>query len=187
MTKDGSRARMLTLILGGAGSGKSEYGENFAGKAAEKGAAKIYLATMEAYDLESRQRIQKHRLQREGKGFTTIEMPRNLQSECIPEGSVVLLECLSNLVANEMFQGNEIIPEEEIVLQIWEELKSLEKRAERVIIISNQIFSDGIDYDTGTKAYQKALGELHQKISQCAEQVIEIVCGIPIFLKGGIT
>lgn len=178
---------MLTLILGGAGSGKSEYGENFAGKAAsEKGAEKIYLATMEAYDKESRQRIQKHRLQREGKGFTTVEMSRNLQSKFIPEGSVVLLECLSNLVANEMFQGNEIIPEDEIVLQIWEELKSLEKRAERVIIISNQIFSDGIEYDTGTQAYQKALGELHQKISQCAEQVIEIVCGIPIFLKGGI-
>ena len=93
---------MLTLIIGGAGSGKSLLAEEVLRKCA---APRLYIATMQPFDAESRRRIERHRLQREGKGFLTLECYTNLKNaaEKLPLHGVLLLECAGNLLANELF------------------------------------------------------------------------------------
>lgn len=108
---------MLHLIIGGSGSGKSEYAEQCAVEMAKTKASSLklfYVATMYHYpkadgtlDDETKMRIKKHQRQRAGKGFETIEQYTDIE-EVLSNNGVYLLECMSNLLANEMYleQGN---------------------------------------------------------------------------------
>ena len=102
---------MLTLVIGGAASGKSEYAES---AVLELPGHRIYLATMQAYDDEGRARVEKHRRNRADKGFETVEQSVNLEEAIprIPAGSNVLLEDLTNLVANERYRPEKFAPAE---------------------------------------------------------------------------
>lgn len=94
---------MLTLIIGGAASGKSEYAERLA--AAAPG-PRVYLATMRRHDAECEARIEKHRAARAGRGFVTCEREAGLSGLALPAGTrTVLLEDLGNLAANELYGG----------------------------------------------------------------------------------
>ena len=88
---------MLTLVIGGSASGKSEYAEQ---RVLSLDGARIYIATMQPYGKEAEERILKHRQMRKNKGFETIECYTGLQDLNIPPGSNVLLEDLGNLMAN---------------------------------------------------------------------------------------
>ena len=93
----------IQLITGGSGSGKSAWGESWiAGEA--KGRPLIYIATMRPGGEEAKRRILRHRRQRAGRGFQTVECPEDLEKLKIPAGSGVLLECRSNLAANELYE-----------------------------------------------------------------------------------
>ena len=94
---------MLTLIIGGSGSGKSSFGEELAQKSNSK---LYYLATMIPYGDEGKRRVERHLKLRKGKGFETIEEYMDIGNIDIPYGSCVLLEDLPNLVANNMFTKN---------------------------------------------------------------------------------
>ena len=89
---------MIVLVIGGSGSGKSEFAETICMELPAE--EKCYIATMQAFDDESRARIAKHRKARSGKGFETIEQGTHLEAVCLPGGCTALLECMSNLVAN---------------------------------------------------------------------------------------
>ena len=93
---------MLELVTGGSGSGKSAFAEDRVLSFGES--RRIYIATMQAFDEESHRRIRRHRRMRSGKGFETIERYTELDELILPKNCVVLLECMSNLVANEMFE-----------------------------------------------------------------------------------
>ena len=93
---------MLTIVTGGSGSGKSAFAEDKVLAFGE--AQRVYIATMHPFDEESHKRIERHRKMRAGKGFETIECYVNLKEQTLPEKGVVLLECMSNLTANEMFE-----------------------------------------------------------------------------------
>ena len=95
---------MLHLITGGSGSGKSAYAEKQVLAAGE--GRRIYIATMIPYGEEGRQRVERHRKLRQEKQFETLECYTGLAQADVPPGAVVLLECLSNLVANEVFEPN---------------------------------------------------------------------------------
>ena len=98
---------MLTFIFGGSASGKSEYAEQYAASLAHNcNAPLLYLATMCANDTESKQRIERHRRMRADKSFQTMEVSKEIGRIVVEFDSVVLLECLSNLLANEMFSSN---------------------------------------------------------------------------------
>ena len=97
--------------------------------------------------------------------------------------SAVLLECLSNLVANEMFRGGQIIPADTVVQNIVAGIRRLMACTVCLVIVSNSVFSDGITYDEGTEAYIRALGRINQEISGMADRVTEVVAGIPVRLK----
>ena len=96
---------MLILVTGGSGSGKSEYAENTAVRLAkEEGLPLYYIAAMKPYGEEGRRRVERHRRLRAGKGFETWERYMDLKGLALPKRGVALLECLSNLTANEMFE-----------------------------------------------------------------------------------
>ncbi|MDO5135269.1 MAG: bifunctional adenosylcobinamide kinase/adenosylcobinamide-phosphate guanylyltransferase [Eubacteriales bacterium] len=172
---------MLILVTGGSGSGKSAYGE---GRVLSLGEGRrIYIATMNPYDIESKKRVERHRRLRAGKGFETVERYTGLQDLILPSGAVGLLECLSNLTANEMFS-----PEgagEETVEAVLSGVESLKRQLSHLVIVTNEIFSDGEVYTEDTLRYQKYLGELNRRLAAAADEVTEVVCGIPIHRKGG--
>lgn len=170
---------MLHVITGQSASGKSEYAEQLVCQGAGE---RIYVAAMYPWDQESRERIKRHQRMREGKGFVTIESYVNLKSVQVPKNCWVLVECLSNLVANELYMDGGA--KEKTVEAILEGVESLMEQAEAVFLVTNEVFSDGIEYEEETKEYLSILGELNQQVCKRAERVTEVVCGIPLYWKG---
>ena len=167
---------MRTLIIGGAGSGKSAFAETLVCRLEGK---RIYLATMSAEDQESPERISRHRSQRSGRGFETMEKAENLANAEIPTGSNILLEDLSNLLANEMFHSHGGgFP------AVRTGVEHIASFARHLTIVTNEIFSDGERYEGDTFRYQEQLAELNRELAEKADLVVEVVCGLPNVLKG---
>jgi adenosylcobinamide kinase/adenosylcobinamide-phosphate guanylyltransferase len=195
----------MIVVMGGSGSGKSAFAENLILEKAAEGqdpALLYYIATMQVWDDEDRDRVEKHRKLRAGKGFTTIECPRDIG--CVPERmpevekGAVLLECLTNLVANEMFGegvsdekgidparmsvGEGIDPENVITEKILADIQALEAGCRSLVVVTGNVFADGGNYSPETLAYMRVLGCIHQALVQQAEEVWEVVAGIPLRL-----
>ena len=179
----------MILVLGGSGCGKSAYAEKRIQEAAASERATIYyLATMQVYGEEGQKKVERHIELRRGKGMLTIEQTREIAA-CIPKmqagPKAVLLEDLGNLVANEMFQSDGTMnPPRMVAEKIVTQLKMIRANVSQLIIVSNNVFEDGIEYEEGTGNYIRALGEIHQELTWDAEEVIEVVAGIPVILKG---
>ena len=177
---------MIILITGGSGSGKSEFAENLAVKLKKKDL--LYIATMMPQDGESVKRIARHQEQRRDKGFETLECYLDLKGLDIKGSPVVLLECMSNLLANEMYsekgvrctQGDEFICRE-----ILDGIGCLERSCDHDIIVSNEVFSDNGSVYEETNQYIHRLGEINCRIAGLASCVYEVVCKIPVCQKGG--
>ena len=169
---------MVELIIGASGSGKSEYAEE---KCVSYGGRRIYIATMMADDPESLRRIDRHQRLRRGKGFETVECYTHLEELELDPGRDVLLECLSNLAANEMFSENGRKENTEDV--IMKGIEHLQKITRNLIIVSNNIFDDGIEYDEYSMKYIRLLADINRQIAQMADRVTEVVCGINIEIK----
>ena len=93
---------MIKVVTGAGASGKSSFAESLLEQSEAK--RKIYAATMIVWDDECRARVKKHRQMREKKGFETAERPVDLGELFVPEDGAVLVECMSNLAANEMYR-----------------------------------------------------------------------------------
>lgn len=174
---------MLYLIYGGSGSGKSEYAEQCVLKLSDE--EKYYIATMKVYGEEGMKKVSRHRKLRMNKGFETIEKQTDvheLNNEY--KGGTALLECLSNLVANEMFVDDKIIAVDEVVDKVSDGIKKLGDTFDNLVVVTNNIFEDGIEYDEGTKHYMHALGKINEILTQVAAGVVEVVVGIPVVVKG---
>ena len=172
---------MLTLVTGGSGSGKSEFAEDLC--VSYKSDNLIYIATMFIYDDESLKKIERHKKMRENKNFKTIECFKNLKDIQIQNGCTILLDCMSNLVANEMYLDGGA--GEFTVQSIVEGIKQIKNKSENFIIVTNEVFSDGVQYDEETMRYIKYLGEINKEIGRASDNVIEVVYSIPVYHKGG--
>lgn len=200
---------MITLIIGGSGSGKSAYAEDYV-LAAATDLPKYYIATMQVYDAEGERKVERHRRLRAGKGFVTIEQPTDIGKAGIKiagnawneqekgdihevdgmdapneekQGGVALLECMSNLVANEMFSGEQMPETDAVVRRVTEEIEALAKQLTHLVIVSNNVFEDGIAYDASTLRYIEALGRINTRLADLADHVVEVVVGIPVSVK----
>ena len=174
---------MLSIIIGGSGSGKSAFAEDLVCRLPGR---RIYIATMTARDPESLQRIARHRQARAGREFETLERGRDLagaaESESeLPARANVLLEDLSNLLANEMFH-----PEGGGIDAVRAGIKVLKDRGESLTVVTNEIFSDGGRYDGMTELYLRNLAMLNRELAREADLVAEVVCGLPNVLKGNL-
>lgn len=172
----------LYYITGGAGSGKSEYAEQFAERLhVELAGPLYYVATMHPAprDSDAAARIVKHQTRRAGRGYTTIECPTDiaqLRAQTF-KNAVFLLEDLTNLYANEVY-GTSGHPHE-IVAPLLE----LTQQAGAVIIVANELYSDGIAYAPETATFLRDLAGLAAELSAAADQMTEVVYGIPVQLK----
>lgn len=183
---------MMVLVIGGSGSGKSAYAEEVAVSLYERldekasGRKKYYLATMQVFDEEGRYRVERHRKLRAGKGFFTIEQPVKIQQaleKMETEECVALLECISNLTANEMFTQKGTVAEAQVIEKIVNGVALLQKKAKHLVVVSNNVFEDGVVYDKATMDYIHAMGVVNQYLALAADQVIEVVAGIPVSIK----
>lgn len=202
---------MLHIVYGGSASGKSSYAESFAMSLQGDGRL-LYIATMYPYkwntteiDPETMQRIERHRAMRADKGFDTVECYRHVEHIVAKRQDVLLLECMSNLLANEMYLEQdsddgglaETMSEVEktgvgmsetlspVSKKIVQALIDLSTRVQELVIVTNDVFSDGgsLTYDESTREYVKNLAEINCALARVAETVTEVVCGIPVIVK----
>ena len=170
---------MLTFVIGGAGSGKSAYAEQLLSSCP---GPRYYLATMQVWDEECRRRVERHREMRAGKGFQPLECPQNLAGLCLPAPGAVLLEDLTNLAANERYAPGGAGPDTLQVVSYG--LEKLYRQTTDLIVVGNEIFCGGTDYEGDTVAYLKLLADLHRRLASMADSVCEVVAGCPMYYKG---
>ena len=172
---------MSTFISGGCKNGKSHYAQRVA-KAA--GTPLYYIATMIPHDAEDDARILRHRRERAGWGFVTLECGENILS-CLdgadPGGSF-LLDSVTALLANEMFAGGGMNPD--APGKIAAELVEFVRRAPRTVLVSDSICSDACLYDEWTEAYRRGLAGIDRALAAACDDVLEIAAGQVIVHKG---
>ncbi len=175
---------MMTLVLGGSGSGKSAYAEDYLLRAAGD-KKKYYIATMQIRDAEMQAKVDRHHGLRQGKGFSSIEQPTELEQAVLqmePAGAV-LLECMSNLTANEMFSGEQPVDRQTVIEKILRGVEALKNHADPLVIVTNNVFEDGIVYDSATMEYIEALGRINERLAAAADEVVEVTAGIAQRIK----
>ena len=167
---------MFTLIIGGAASGKSEFAEAHALKLPGR---RVYLATMEPLGTGARARVERHRRLRAGKGFETVERYTNLAGLLLPPDTNILLECLGNLTANELYS-----PRGGGTQAVLNGIDHLLSRNAYLTVVTNEVCSGGTDYAGDTLTYMEKLARINRALAARADLVVEVVCGLPNVLKG---
>ncbi|MBR2697452.1 MAG: bifunctional adenosylcobinamide kinase/adenosylcobinamide-phosphate guanylyltransferase [Clostridia bacterium] len=174
---------MSTFISGGCKNGKSFYAQRIA-KAA--GTPLYYIATMIPRDREDDARIVRHRQERAGWGFETLECGADILS-CLdradPAGAF-LLDSVTALLSNEMFTDtgmNPGAPE-----KIARELTEFVRRAPKTVLVSDYIYSDANLYDDWTEAYRRGLARIDRALAAACDDVLEVVHGQVIVHKGAL-
>jgi adenosylcobinamide kinase/adenosylcobinamide-phosphate guanylyltransferase len=166
----------LTLVLGGARSGKSRFAEDLLeGVPGER----VYLATAEAGDAEMAERIRHHRARRGG-GWRTVEEPLRLANALereAGEGRAVLVDCLTLWLANAMAAGLDMEREASALLACLPGLKG------PVVFVSNEVGQGIVPENALARRFRDHAGRLHQALAQASDRVYLIVAGLPLTLK----
>lgn len=166
----------LTLVLGGAGSGKSQWAETLVREASED---RIYIATARVWDDEMRQKVDRHRVQR-GPGWKTIEAPMHIERALMqtkPQ-QVVLLDCATMWLSNHLLEENDLAEEEHRLLE------SLAKCPGSVVVVSNEVGMSVVPENALARRFRDAQGALNQKLAARAGLVVAVMAGLPMVLKG---
>lgn len=181
-----SNKSSITLILGGARSGKSSYAERLAEDA---GKSVTFIATAQALDDEMSTRIQKHRLERPP-GWQTFEVPYGIAS-CISDikSNVVILDCITLLVSNLLMQfvKDDIVEEASFMQAVQKEINELadllREQNRQWFIISNEVGLGLVPAYQMGRIYRDALGWANQRLAREADHVLFMVAGIPMTVK----
>lgn len=168
----------LTLVVGGARSGKSRLAEQLASAAR---VPRHYIATAEAWDDEMRSRIARHRADR-GSGWITWNAPRDVASvlAAIPPGQVVLLDCAT------LWLTNHLLAEADIAAETAALLTALATCASPVIVVSNEVGWGIVPENPLARAFRDHQGRLNQDIAAQADLVVGVMAGLPMVLKGAL-
>ncbi len=193
---------MIILVVGTNGSGKSALAEKLATKTGD--AHRVYLATMKVCDDAGKERVKRHRQLRMGKGFDTIEVMYNIRSALSliddPANTTVLLECVSNLVGNEIHdnpaeRGAEYflpgadtctgkregaLEDEELLARkenfadrVAADIKKISEGVPNLIVVTNE-YECMDDYDAETKVYVQLLHMVNERISLFSDKIIDV-------------
>ncbi|CAO3400391.1 Adenosylcobinamide kinase (EC 2.7.1.156) / Adenosylcobinamide-phosphate guanylyltransferase (EC 2.7.7.62) [Azospirillum palustre] len=167
----------VTLVLGGARSGKSRYAE---GLVTALGGPRVYIATSQVWDAEMAERVAKHRDDR-GPDWTTIEEPRDLTGVLrrqAAEGTGVLVDCLTLWLTNLMMAEADIAAETAALVELLPALPG------RVVLVSNEVGLGIVPDNALARRFRDHAGRLHQSIAAVAPRVVLTVAGLPMFVKG---
>ena len=175
-----TRQGSVTLVLGGARSGKSRYAQQLAGQCGRV----VFVATATAGDDEMRRKIERHREDRPG-DWLTVEEPLELarvMAEHAAGCDAIVVDCLTIFAANLLeVCGEDQDAIERRVERLLEALRSVECK---VVLVSNEVGSGVVPaYAIGVR-YRDLLGEINQSVARIADDVVLMVAGLPLALKG---
>ena len=124
----------------------------------------------------------------EGKGFSTLERTRDVGAAAsgLPCGCTLLLEDVGNLVANELFAEGGLSPRDPdaAAREVLGGIERLAQAAAHTVVVTVDVFADGMRYDEGTEAWRRALARVNAGVAALADRAVEVVCGIPVWMKG---
>ena len=168
-------AARLTLVLGGAASGKSAHAEALV---AGTGLPPVYVATAEALDDEMAARISAHRARR-GAEWTTIEAPLDPAAALLEAtGKAVLVDCLTMWLSNLLTAGRDDAAETEKFLT------ALAAASDPVVLVANEIGLGVVPETAMAREFRDRHGALNQAVAAAADRVIFVAAGLPLPLKG---
>ena len=171
-----ARPPALTLVLGGARSGKSRHAERLV---LASGLAPVYVATAETLDAEMAARIAEHRARR-GTRWRTIEEPLDLvgtlRRECDP-GHAILVDCLTLWLTNLMVAGRPVRPDMARLIELLPSLPGA------LVLVSNEVGLGVVPTDAMARAFIDYAGWLHESIAEQADVVVFMAAGLPLHLK----
>lgn len=168
----------IILITGGERSGKSTYAERLA---LGLSSAPVYMATAHPWDDEFRERIRRHQ-ERRGSQWTNIEEERWLSHHDIA-GRVVLIDCLT-LWATNLFFDNENQPIDEILEMLKHEFDRFTSQEATFIFVTNEIGMGGVSANAVQRRFTDLMGWFNQYVAQQADEVVLMVSGIAVKVKG---
>ncbi len=167
----------LTLILGGAASGKSAFAEAFVLKGSE--ATPTYIATAQIFDDEMAEKVAKHRQMR-GSGWHTVEEPLNLSAALatVQQGQPVLIDCATLWLTNVMLCEHDVDTESDALIAATAACKG------PVVIVSNEVGQGIVPDNALSRRFRNAQGRLNQRLAAEADLVVAVMAGLPMVLKG---
>ena len=168
----------LTLILGGARSGKSRRAETLA---RESGSELVYLATAEPIDDEMAARIARHREDRAAHGWTTVEEPYDLPAAIVERGAadtVLLVDCLTLWLTNIMTVERDIADETDALIAAIARVQG------RIVLVSNELGLGLVPGDELSRHFRNLHGTLNQSVAASVDRAVFVAAGLPLVLKG---
>jgi adenosylcobinamide kinase/adenosylcobinamide-phosphate guanylyltransferase len=172
---DAGTAEGITLVLGGARSGKSRYAE---GLIQALPPPWIYVATAQAGDIEMAERIAAHRARR-AEGWQTIDAPHDLGSvlAAAPAKACLLVDCMT------LWLSNRMLAQANIESEIRTLAAALKLSRNPLILVSNEVGSGIVPENALARRFRDLQGQLNQTLAACADRVVLVVAGIPLIVK----
>lgn len=195
---------MVVLVIGPNGSGKSAYAENLVmrlckTKSAAAGSvcAAYYAATMIPYGEEGAARVERHRKQRRSLGFITFEEPYRVSGMPLPPDCAVLLEDVTNLLANNLFGRkngknnggyNDTVSDNEtdadLCAAVFEDITRMCAKCASAVLVTIGGLTASDEYDAETRKYVDGINRLNGLLTEYSDAVVSMADGEPILMKG---
>ncbi len=165
----------LTLVIGGANSGKSAYAEELILAA---GGDPVYIATAQAFDAEMATKIERHKARRAGK-WRTLEAPFDPISSLagVTKTDLILLDCVTLWLSNHLLAGGDLNKETDRLLS------ALARCAAPIVVVTNEVGMSVVPESSLGRRFRALQGGLNQRIAATADRVVLVTAGLPQTLK----
>ena len=171
----------LTLVLGGAASGKSSFAERAIRQSAPD-LQKIYIATAQAFDEEMHAKLAKHQRLRAADGWHTHEDPMAVAARlnAASAGQIILLDCAT------LWLTNQLMADADLDAASQELVTALAQCAASIVVVSNEVGQGIVPEHAMSRRFREAQGQLNQHIAREAQLVVQVIAGLPLVLKGAL-